>query len=49
LIEDYARENSELRAAQLGRLTSFKDTSWPEHFALVEKFLDQQELRKPVP
>lgn len=43
LIEDYARENSEMRAAQLERLKHFKDTSWPEHFALVEDFL----LRRP--
>ena len=39
LIEDYARENSELRKAQLQRIKGFKDTSWPEHFALVESFL----------
>ena len=39
LIEDYARTDSKLRAAQAQRLGSFKDTSWPEHFALVEEFL----------
>lgn len=39
LIEDYGRDNSQLRAAQLERLKRFKDTSWPEHFTLVEEFL----------
>jgi glycosyltransferase involved in cell wall biosynthesis len=39
LIKDYARDGSQLRAAQLKRLQRFKDTSWPEHFALVEDFL----------
>ena len=39
LIKDYARDDSKLRAAQAQRLGSFKDTSWPEHFALVEEFL----------
>jgi glycosyltransferase involved in cell wall biosynthesis len=48
LIEDYARENSALRAAQLERLKRFKDTSWPEHFALVEEFLNQPGLHKPA-
>lgn len=39
LIEDYARDHSEMRAAQLNRLKHFNDTSWPEHFALVQQFL----------
>jgi glycosyltransferase involved in cell wall biosynthesis len=48
LIKDYAQQDSQLRAAQLQRLTSFKDTSWPEHFALVEDFLrSHQSSRHP--
>ena len=48
LIEDYARDHSELRGAQLDRLKRFKDTSWPEHFALVEEFLVKQGLYRAV-
>jgi glycosyltransferase involved in cell wall biosynthesis len=39
LIKDYASSRSEMRAAQLERIKHFKDTSWPEHFALVDDFL----------
>lgn len=46
LIEDYAQHGSQLRAAQLQRLKSFKETSWPEHFALVEEFLANNSLRQ---
>lgn len=48
LIEDYARDYSQLRATQLERLEGFKDTSWPEHFALVEEFLVKQGLHRAV-
>lgn len=47
LIEDYNRDRSELRAAQLERLKRFKDTSWPEHFALVEDFLAKNSRTRP--
>jgi glycosyltransferase involved in cell wall biosynthesis len=47
LIRDYARSDSTLRAAQVERLQSFKDTSWPEHFALVEEFLAQPSVKSP--
>jgi glycosyltransferase involved in cell wall biosynthesis len=39
LIEDYTQPDSKRRAAQLDRIKSFKDTSWPEHFSKFEKFL----------
>jgi len=39
LVKSYAADPSPERDAQLERLKSFKDTSWPEHFALVEGFL----------
>jgi glycosyltransferase involved in cell wall biosynthesis len=38
LVKFYTAEPSPQRQAQLERLKSFKDTSWPEHFALVQKF-----------
>jgi glycosyltransferase involved in cell wall biosynthesis len=49
LIRDYARSDSSLRAAQVQRLQSFKDTSWPEHFALVEQFLAQPSVSSRHP
>ena len=39
LIEDYTQPDSKHRAAQLDRIKSFKDSSWPEHFSRFEKFL----------
>ena len=37
-----------LSTAQLERIKRFKDTSWPEHFALVEEFLVEQGLYRTV-
>jgi glycosyltransferase involved in cell wall biosynthesis len=39
LLEDYSQTESKLRTAQMARLPSFKDTTWPAHFARVEEFL----------
>ena len=39
LIEDYAQPDSRQRATQMARLTRFRDTRWPEHFAKLEEFL----------
>ncbi len=39
LVRSYAADRSPEREAQIERLKSFKDTTWPEHFALVERFL----------
>jgi glycosyltransferase involved in cell wall biosynthesis len=40
LVKSYAADPSPQRQAQLERLKAFKDTTWPEHFALVESFLE---------
>jgi len=40
LVKAYAADPSPQRQAQLERLKAFKDTTWPEHFALVESFLE---------
>lgn len=39
LLEDYSQAESRLRTAQMARLSAFKDTTWPAHFARVEEFL----------
>jgi len=39
LILDYARPDSALRKAQLARLSGFRPTTWPQHFAAVEALL----------
>jgi glycosyltransferase involved in cell wall biosynthesis len=44
LVKSYAADPSPARQAQLERLKLFKDTSWPEHFTLVQRFLAQQSL-----
>ncbi len=49
LVRSYAANSSPEREAQLARLKSFNDTTWPEHFALVENFLDEHQLRKLLP
>ena len=41
LVKSYAADPSPQRQAQLERLKAFKDTTWPEHFALVESFLEK--------
>jgi hypothetical protein len=45
LVKSYAADPSPQRQAQLERLKAFKDTTWPEHFALVERFLEQQAVK----
>jgi glycosyltransferase involved in cell wall biosynthesis len=45
LIRSYAVDSSPERQAQLERLKSFKDMTWPEHFALVEEFLEKASLK----
>jgi glycosyltransferase involved in cell wall biosynthesis len=40
LIEDYARPSSAARKAQLERLRAFRPTTWPQHFAAVDDFLE---------
>ncbi len=40
LIEEYAHPDSPQRAAQLDRLSSFQDTTWPAHFVRTKEFLD---------
>lgn len=39
-IEEYAKENSELRTAQLQRMVNFKVPCWDEHFTKVNNFLN---------
>jgi glycosyltransferase involved in cell wall biosynthesis len=41
LVRSYAADPSPQRQAQMERLKSFKDTTWPQHFALVEEFLEK--------
>ena len=41
LIMDYARPDSPLRAAQLERMAAFRQPTWSEHFALIDKLLDE--------
>lgn len=40
-IEDYAREDSPLRAAQMARMSGWRAPTWEDHFALVDAFLDE--------
>jgi len=40
LILDYARPDSALRAAQMGRLKGFKPMTWERHFEIVDHFLE---------
>jgi glycosyltransferase involved in cell wall biosynthesis len=39
VVTDFARPDSPLRAAQLERLSRFREPTWPEHFAIVDEFL----------
>jgi glycosyltransferase involved in cell wall biosynthesis len=39
LIRDFAQPDSALRAAQLARLSTFRQTTWPQHFAQVDALL----------
>ena len=51
-IEDYARPDSALRAAQLGRLSGWAPPTWEAHFSKVDQWLAQlsETLRSaPVP
>lgn len=40
-IEDYARDDSDLRAAQLKRMSGWAPPSWEAHFARVDRWLTQ--------
>jgi glycosyltransferase involved in cell wall biosynthesis len=44
LIEQYSKENSEMRSAQIERMKHFRLSTWPEHLAIVDSFLNQIEL-----
>jgi len=41
LIEDYARPDSALRAAQIARMSAFVAPTWAQHFARVDELLDE--------
>jgi glycosyltransferase involved in cell wall biosynthesis len=43
LVRDYARPDSARRAAQLQRLGHFRPTTWAQHFAIVDDFLERLE------
>ena len=40
-LTDYASNNSARRARQLARLKGYAAPTWAEHFARVEKLIDQ--------
>jgi glycosyltransferase involved in cell wall biosynthesis len=40
-IVDYSRPDSPRRAAQMQRLADWQAPLWPDHFAIVERALDQ--------
>jgi glycosyltransferase involved in cell wall biosynthesis len=40
-VVDYSRADSRRRAAQLQRLAHWQPPSWPDHFEIVERALDQ--------
>ncbi len=48
-VLDYARPDSPLRAAQLGRMVAFRAPTWTDHFATVESALREWRLMAPVP
>ncbi len=51
-IEDYAREDSDLRLAQLKRMSGWTPPSWEMHFARVDRWLAQlrqEPLSVPAP
>ncbi|MGO9803058.1 MAG: glycosyltransferase family 4 protein [Steroidobacteraceae bacterium] len=39
VVTEFARPDSPLRAAQLERLSRFREPTWPEHFAIVDELL----------
>jgi glycosyltransferase involved in cell wall biosynthesis len=41
LIEQYSEQNGVMRHAQLERMTHLRLSTWPEHLAIVDNFLDQ--------
>ncbi|HWJ70432.1 MAG TPA: glycosyltransferase family 1 protein [Sphingobium sp.] len=40
-IENYAREDSAMRAAQIGRMSGWTAPTWADHFARVDAFLEE--------
>jgi glycosyltransferase involved in cell wall biosynthesis len=40
LIREYARAGSARHAAQLERLAAFRPTTWAQHFAVVDRFIE---------
>jgi glycosyltransferase involved in cell wall biosynthesis len=40
-VVDYSRPDSPRRAAQMQRLANWRAPSWPDHFELVERALDE--------
>lgn len=40
-IEDYAREDSPMRAAQMARMSGWSAPTWEDHFARVDAFLEE--------
>jgi len=42
LIDDYARDDSPLRAQQVERMKSFRPMTWTDHFRRLERFLELQ-------
>jgi glycosyltransferase involved in cell wall biosynthesis len=40
LVLDYARADGALRPAQLERLRAFRPTTWEQHFAAVDRFIE---------
>jgi glycosyltransferase involved in cell wall biosynthesis len=48
-ILDYAAPGSPRRAAQLARLNGWQPPHWPNHFAMVERFIGEVAAAPPVP
>jgi glycosyltransferase involved in cell wall biosynthesis len=46
-IESYSQIDSPERNAQLGRLLRFVPSTWPQHFRVVDDFLDRLRLELP--
>ena len=47
-VVDYARGDSVARRAQLARLAGWKPPTWSEHFAIVDRVLDNLPHQSPV-
>jgi glycosyltransferase involved in cell wall biosynthesis len=47
LILDYASTESAMRRAQMQRLLTFQPTTWPQHFARVDTFLESFDAKQP--